>query len=556
MTFKRKFNVSLIALSLSAAFPAFAGPNQGTGNDLCPVGTPDTIYGDTNTCNASNPADQPSIVFGNNNRLGGTGGLGIALPSNFVFGDYNRADSGIAIGIMNQVSGQGLAIGYGNVYGGTYGARSNGGIAIMSGSNRVAQQGEIYMGYVDNAYLPYAMPSTFSGIALTSQGAYINGGGVQMNLTPTGTNGAGVTAAVLNLQQGQGITRVTGIADPQGDTDAANKRYVDQVAAGGAADPLALKYSDATRGTVTLSNTQVKGARDATDDTDLATWGQTKGYAQTYTDGQITSVRNYADGITNTAYQNSRNYTDSVAVNTYNQSRTYTDNAIANLPPATGGITQAQLDSAVNNAITVSQNYTNTSSATTLTNANAYTDYAISNLPPATGGGVSQGYVDAGDAATLAASTAYTDTKSQQAKDQAVAESKTYTDQVGASTLQAANQFTTDEIAKLNLNGASENYVRSEVDRGVKQSKDYTDQKFKEAKKYSYSAAALGMASSSVVFNPLAARQFGMAASTVNGRQAIAAGAAWQVGKSSIINVKAGFAPGMGGAAVGFTSAF
>lgn len=154
MTMKRKFNVSLIALSLAAAFPAFAGPNQGTGNDLCPVGTPDTIYGDTNTCNASNPADQPSIVFGNNNRLGGTGGLGIALPSNFVFGDYNRADSGIAMGIMNQVSNQGLAIGYGNVYGGTYGARSNGGIAIMSGSNRVAQQGEIYMGYVDNATCP------------------------------------------------------------------------------------------------------------------------------------------------------------------------------------------------------------------------------------------------------------------------------------------------------------------------------------------------------------------------------------------------------------------
>ncbi|MDN7678057.1 hypothetical protein [Burkholderia cenocepacia] len=263
----------------------------------------------------------------------------------------------------------------------------------------------------------------------------------------------------------------------------------------------------------------------------------------------LSSAKSYADSAVSTLNTSLRGYTDSVASNTLSSANTYTNNAIAGLSIPSGGITQAQLDAAVSSAISTSQNYTNT---------------AISGLAP---GGAPQSYVDAKDASTLSSANGYTDQK----KAEAVSESKTYTDtkatqtlksandysdQVGSNTLIAANQFTTSEISKLNLNGASEQYVNNAVAQGVAQANSYTDQKFDQAKKYSYSAAAIGMASSSLVFNPNLARQVAIGASTVNGQQAVAIGVAVNLGRMSQVNVKGAYASGMGGASVGYTMGF
>ncbi|WP_154396760.1 hypothetical protein NLY09_09200 (plasmid) [Burkholderia vietnamiensis] len=278
----------------------------------------------------------------------------------------------------------------------------------------------------------------------------------------------------------------------------------------------------------------------------------------------LSSAKSYADSAVSTLNTSLRGYTDSVASNTLSSAQsfastqanmalssanTYTNNAIAGLSIPSGGITQAQLDAAVSSAISTSQNYTNT---------------AISGLAP---GGAPQSYVDAKDASTLSSANGYTDQK----KAEAVSESKTYTDtkatqtlksandysdQVGSNTLIAANQFTTSEISKLNLNGASEQYVNNAVAQGVAQANSYTDQKFDQAKKYSYSAAAIGMASSSLVFNPNLARQVAIGASTVNGQQAVAIGVAVNLGRMSQVNVKGAYASGMGGASVGYTMGF
>lgn len=566
--------LSIIALSISAVFNvAHAGPQTGTGNVSCVGVTGDTIYGDNNTCLSTNPARQPSVVVGSNNSLGG-GGFGFSYPYNFVLGNDNVVANGIALGEYNQVSNGGLAIGYGSKAVSAFGAISNGGISIFGGANVTANQGEIYIGNGDVAFRGLTAPVTtpyanIGSIAMTKNGIYLESGGVRFTMIPTAIDsGSGLaTSATLSLsQQNGGTTLIQGVSNPVAGTDAANKQYVDSAVSSVGNNPLNLQYSDASKATVNLNNTQVKNAADATANNDLATWGQTKNYTDTAVNNANTAMTNYVNTNLANTLTSAQNYTNTAATNTYNQAKNYTDTAIAGLSIPSGGITQAQLDSAINSAITTSQNYTNTTATNTYNSSKNYTDTAIAGLSLGTGG-VSQSYVDAGDAATLASSKTYTDQK----KAEAVSESKSYTDQKSAETLKSANdysdagdaktlasanKFTTDEIAKLNLNGASTNYVDNAVAQGVQQANAYTDQKFEQSKQYAYSAAALGMAASSLVFDPRLSRQFAISASTVNGQQAVALGVAWQVGGNAMVNIKGGYAGKMGGVSVGYSRAF
>ncbi|KVV20869.1 hypothetical protein WK78_26535 [Burkholderia cepacia] len=381
------------------------------------------------------------------------------------------------------------------------------------------------------------------------KGIYIAGGGTQMTLSPTSVDASGnVSGATLYLNQGSGTTLIKGVSTPVDGTDAANKNYVDS-AVSSASNPLAVSYADSSKTAVNVSGAQVKNVASATLDTDAATWGQAKTYADSAVSTLNTSLRGYTDSVASNTLSSAQSFASTQANMALSSANTYTNNAIAGLSIPSGGITQAQLDAAVSSAISTSQNYTNT---------------AISGLAP---GGAPQSYVDAKDASTLSSANGYTDQK----KAEAVSESKTYTDtkatqtlksandysdQVGSNTLTAANQFTTSEISKLNLNGASEQYVNNAVAQGVAQANSYTDQKFDQAKKYSYSAAAIGMASSSLVFNPNLARQVAIGASTVNGQQAVAIGVAVNLGRMSQVNVKGAYASGMGGASVGYTMGF
>ncbi|CAK1331926.1 Adhesin yadA precursor [Burkholderia pseudomallei] len=569
---KATIRFSFVALALGCVLNvAHAGPQTGTGNVPCVGVTGDTIYGDNNTCSPTNPAAQPSVVFGSNNVMGG-GGFGFTNPYNFVLGNDNTVEQGIAIGEYNKATNGGLAIGYGSKAGSSFGAQANGGISIFGGPNVTANQGEIYIGNGDAAFRGLTAPVTspfanVGNIVLNKNGISMQSAGLQYSLIPTSMDAVSglATSATMNLFQQGGTTLIQGVSNPVSGTDAANKQYVDTAVAAVGSNPLDVQYSDSTKSTINLNNTQVKNAVAATADTDLATWGQAKNYADTAVSNANSAMTNYVNTNLASTLSSAQNYTNTAATNTYNQAKNYTDAAIAGLSIPSGGITQAQLDSAINGAITTSQNYTNTTATATYNQSKNYTDTAIAGL--STGGGVSQGYVDAGDAATLAFSKSYTDQK----KVEAVTESKSYTDaksaetlksandytdQVGSNTLAAANKFTTDEISKLNLNGASTSYVDNAVAAGVQQANSYTDQKFDQAKKYSYSAAALGMAASSLVFDPRAARQIAIAGSTVNGQQAIAVGVAWQVGNNAMMNVKAGYAGKMGGASVGYTKAF
>ncbi|BCM12965.1 collagen-binding protein [Ralstonia solanacearum] len=562
--------LTILSVALGAIFNvAQAGQQTGTGNIPCLPG--DTIYGDSNTCSTTNPASQPSVVFGSNNIMGG-GGSGFTNPMNYGFGNDNTLNGGIALGGYNYVSNNGLAIGLGSKSGSSFGAISNGGISIFGGSTVTANQGEIYIGDGSSAFRGLTAPVTspyanVGSIALTKNGIDLQSGGVRFTMIPTTIDsGSGLaTSATMNLFQQSGTTLIQGVSNPVNGTDAANKQYVDSAVAGASGSALAVQYSDASKATVNLSNTQVKNAADATANNDLATWGQAKNYADTAVTNANTAMRSYVDTNLSTTLTSAQTYAANQANTAYLQSKNYTDTAIAGLNIPSGGITQAQLNAAVSGAITTSQNYTNTTAAATYNQSKNYTDSAIAGL--STSGGVSQGYVDAGDAATLASSKSYTDQK----KIEAVNESKSYTDaksaealksandysdQVGTNTLAAANKFTTDEISKLNLNGASTSYVDNAVANGVQQANNYTDQKFGEAKKYSYSAAALGMAASSLVFDPRLARQVAVGAATVNGQQAFALGVAWQVGNNAMVNIKGGYAGKMGGASVGFTKAF
>lgn len=75
------------------------------------------------------------------------------------------------------------------------------------------------------------------------------------------------------------------------------------------------------------------------------------------------------------------------------------------------------------------------------------------------------------------------------------------------------------------------------------------------AKSYAYSAAAMGMAASGIVFDPRLSRQIGMAGSTVNGKSALAIGVAVRQG-NAILNAKAVSSGAMKGASVGATWGF
>lgn len=137
-------------------------------------------------------------------------------------------------------------------------------------------------------------------------------------------------------------------------------------------------------------------------------------------------------------------------------------------------------------------------------------------------------------------------------------ESKTYADQGDVTTLNSANQFTLEEIAKLNFDTSGIlNQANSYTDQRFQEARNYTDQKFGEAVTYSKDAAAMGLAASSLVFNPLLDRQIALAASTVSGRSAIAVGAAIATNdRNVLLNVKGVASQKMQGVSVGATFGF
>ena len=118
---------------------------------------------------------------------------------------------------------------------------------------------------------------------------------------------------------------------------------------------------------------------------------------------------------------------------------------------------------------------------------------------------------------------------------------------IAIQTLDSANGYTDEAIAGHDVQQKA--YVSSAVASGIKQAndytysqlvrlKDYTDDKFEQSKSLAYAGAAMGMASSSLVFDPSKSRQVAVGAATVHGKSSIAAGVAWKAGRS-LINVRA-----------------
>jgi hypothetical protein len=113
-----------------------------------------------------------------------------------------------------------------------------------------------------------------------------------------------------------------------------------------------------------------------------------------------------------------------------------------------------------------------------------------------------------------------------------------------------------DTSSATTLNSAK-SYTDSSMQQATKQANDYTNSKFDEAKQYAYSAAALGMASSSIIFDPRYKQQIAIATSSVNGYSALAVGIAWRANDRSMFNMKAGLAgKGMSGVSAGMTIGF
>lgn len=127
-------------------------------------------------------------------------------------------------------------------------------------------------------------------------------------------------------------------------------------------------------------------------------------------------------------------------------------------------------------------------------------------------------------------------------------------------TLDSANFYTDEAIATYDVQQKA--YVSSAVASGVQQANSYTDTQFGQAKSYTdskfeqskglaYAGAAMGMASSSLVFDPSKSRQVAVGAATVHGKSSIAAGVAWRAGRS-LVNVRAATSSnGMSGVAGG-----
>lgn len=118
------------------------------------------------------------------------------------------------------------------------------------------------------------------------------------------------------------------------------------------------------------------------------------------------------------------------------------------------------------------------------------------------------------------------------------------------------NQSYVDTSSANTLNTAKA-YTDSQIQNMPKQSNDYTNQKFEESKQYAYAAAALGMASSSIIFDPRYKQQIAIATSSVNGNSALALGIAWRTNDRAMFNMKAGLAgKGMSGISAGMTIGF
>lgn len=162
-------------------------------------------------------------------------------------------------------------------------------------------------------------------------------------------------------------------------------------------------------------------------------------------------------------------------------------------------------------------------------------------------------HTDAVAATTLNSANTHTDNKTATIKQEAVVEANAYTDNVGASVLGSANTYTDNSVKGY----AKKDYVDSAVASGVAQANAYTDKKFDQASKIAYSAASVGMASSALVFNPNIQRQVAVGAATVHGTSALAVGIAWKHGDRGMFNVRGALGQnGTSGVAIGYSMGF
>lgn len=97
------------------------------------------------------------------------------------------------------------------------------------------------------------------------------------------------------------------------------------------------------------------------------------------------------------------------------------------------------------------------------------------------------------------------------------------------------------------------NYTDARSTQTLNQANSYTDQRFNEAKGLAYSAAAIGMASSSIVMAPDAEKAMGVGVANVNGKSAIALRYSWRSTKDrrTTYNITGATAQGMTGIAAG-----
>ena len=107
---------------------------------------------------------------------------------------------------------------------------------------------------------------------------------------------------------------------------------------------------------------------------------------------------------------------------------------------------------------------------------------------------------------------------------------------ISNSVLQSSINYT--DTSLIAFEAEQKAYTNAAVANGLHQANSYTDSKFNESKGFAYSGASMAMASSALVFDPNKARQVAVAAATVHGKSSIAAGMAWQTGRSSLVNIR------------------
>jgi autotransporter adhesin len=101
--------------------------------------------------------------------------------------------------------------------------------------------------------------------------------------------------------------------------------------------------------------------------------------------------------------------------------------------------------------------------------------------------------------------------------------------------------------------GQANSYTDARSTQTLNQANSYTDQQFNRAKGLAYSAAAIGMASSSIVMAPDAEQAMGVGVANVNGKSALAVRYSWRSTKDrrTTYNITGATAQGMTGIAAG-----